>query len=140
MSWFGRKNDNQASELQDYKGQVAAIGRSKAVIEFALDGKILTANESFLKTMGYALEEIRGQHHGIFVDPAYRRSPDYRMFWEKLGRGENEAGEFKEIGKGGKEIWLQASYYCHPRCRGQVVQGREIRDRHHGAETAQRQF
>ena len=112
MSWFGRKNDNQASELQDYKGQVAAIGRSKAVIEFALDGKILTANESFLKTMGYALEEIRGQHHGIFVDPAYRRSPDYRMFWEKLGRGENEAGEFKEIGKGGKEIWLQASYYA----------------------------
>jgi methyl-accepting chemotaxis protein len=110
MSWLGRKGFNRVSELQDYRGQVAAIGRSQAVIEFTLDGRILTANENFLNTVGYSLEEVRGQHHGMFVEPTYRQSPEYRHFWEKLGRGEYEAGQFKRIGKGGKEIWLQASY------------------------------
>jgi methyl-accepting chemotaxis protein len=110
MSWFGKAGGGDMSALQDYKGQVAAVGRSQAVIEFTLDGKVLTANENFLKTMGYSLDEIRGQHHGIFVDPAYRQSPEYRAFWEKLGRGEFEAGQYKRIGKGGKEIWLQVSY------------------------------
>jgi PAS domain-containing protein len=80
MSWFGKAGGGDMSALQDYKGQVAAIGRSQAVIEFTLDGKVLTANENFLKTMGYSLDEIRGQHHGIFVDPAYRQSPEYRAF------------------------------------------------------------
>jgi methyl-accepting chemotaxis protein len=111
MSWFSpRQSADQVSELQDFKGQVAAIGRSQAVIEFALDGRILTANENFLNAVGYSLDEVRGQHHGMFVEPAYRQSQDYRLFWEKLGRGEFEAGEFKRITKGGKEIWLQASY------------------------------
>jgi methyl-accepting chemotaxis protein len=111
MSWYGsNKNADQASELQDFKGQVAAIGRSQAVIEFTLDGKILTANENFLNTVGYSREEVRGQHHGMFVDPVYRQSAEYRLFWEKLGRGEFEAGQFKRIAKGGREIWLQASY------------------------------
>ena len=66
--------------LQEMKGQLAAISKSQAVIEFSLDGKILTANENFLKTLGYTLEEIQGQHHSLFVDPTYRQSNEYRMF------------------------------------------------------------
>jgi len=96
--------------LQDMKGQLAAIRKAQAVIEFTLDGKVLDANENFLKVLGYSLDEIRGQHHGMFVDPTFRQSVDYRLFWEKLGRGEYEAGQYKRIGKGGKEVWIQASY------------------------------
>src|SRR3984885_958518 len=91
-------------------GMMNAINRVQAVIEFGLDGKILHANQNFLKTLGYSLEEIKDNHHSMFVDAAYRQSPDYRMFWEKLGRGEYDAGQYKRIGKGGKEIWIQASY------------------------------
>ena len=80
------------------------------MIEFTSDGKILNANENFLATMGYSLEEIRGQHHAMFVEPAYRNSPEYKMFWDKLGRGEFDAGQYKRIGKGGNVVWLQASY------------------------------
>jgi methyl-accepting chemotaxis protein len=105
MSWLGKGPD-----LQDLRGQVAAIGKSQAVIEFTLDGKILTANDNFLNALGYSLAEVQGKHHSMFVDPAYRQTPEYRMFWEKLGRGEFDAGQYKRIGKGGKEIWIQASY------------------------------
>jgi methyl-accepting chemotaxis protein len=94
----------------DFSGQIAAVNKAQAVIEFTLDGKILNANENFLNTVGYAVSEIVGQHHSMFVDPMYRSSPEYRMFWEKLGRGEFDAGQYKRIGKGGKEIWLEASY------------------------------
>lgn len=94
----------------DLMGQMAAINRSQAVIEFKLDGTILNANENFLMTMGYALEEIRLQHHRIFVDPVQRESAEYSAFWAKLGRGEYDAGQYKRIGKGGREIWIQASY------------------------------
>jgi len=94
----------------DHEGQIAAIGRAQAVIEFSLDGKILTVNENFLNALGYALDEIKGQHHSIFVDQAYRQSPEYRMFWEKLGRGEFHAGQYQRFGKGGREVWIQASY------------------------------
>src|SRR4030081_2757156 len=105
MSWLWKGPD-----LQDLRGQVAAIGKSQAVIEFGLDGKILTANDNFLNALGYSLAEIQGKHHSMFVDPAYRQSPEYRNFWERLGRGEYDAGQYKRIGKGGKEIWIQASY------------------------------
>ncbi|MFX8393354.1 PAS domain-containing protein, partial [Acinetobacter baumannii] len=71
---------------------------------------ILTANDNFLNTLGYRLEEIKGQHHSLFVDAAYRATSDYRWFWDKLGRGEYDAGQYKRIGKSGKEIWIQASY------------------------------
>ena len=91
-------------------GMLDAINKAQAVIEFSVDGKIQHANENFLKAMGYSLEEIKGQHHSIFVDAAYRQSPDYRLFWEKLGRGEYDAGQYKRIAKGGREIWIQASY------------------------------
>lgn len=97
----------QRANLQ---GQVAALGRSQAVIEFALDGTILSANENFLQIVGYTLAEVRGQHHNMFVDPATRESAQYREFWSKLGRGEYDAGEYKRLGKSGREVWLQATY------------------------------
>ncbi|MCW5681751.1 MAG: PAS domain S-box protein [Xanthobacteraceae bacterium] len=100
--------DVTASRLNE--GMLAAINRSQAVIEFSTDGRIQHANENFLKAVGYSLDEIRGKHHSIFVEPAYRESADYRAFWEKLGRGEYDAGQYKRFGKGAKEIWIQASY------------------------------
>jgi methyl-accepting chemotaxis protein len=94
----------------NYEGQLAAISKAQGIIEFDMTGKVLFANENFLHLLGYTLDEIRGQHHGMFVEPAYRQSPDYRLFWEKLGRGEYDAGQYKRIGRAGKEAWIQASY------------------------------
>jgi len=91
-------------------GKISAIGRAQAVIEFQLDGTIITANENFLATVGYRLEEIQGKHHQIFVAPAEHDSAAYREFWAKLSRGELQSGEYKRIGKGGKEVWILASY------------------------------
>ena len=91
-------------------GKISAIGRAQAVIEFNLDGTIITANENFLTTVGYRLEEIQGKHHSMFVAPSERDSAAYREFWAKLGRGEFEAAEYKRFGKGGKEVWILASY------------------------------
>ncbi len=96
----------------DMRGQIAAIGRSQAVIEFSLDGRILNANENFLNNFGYRLEEIKGQHHSMFVEAAFGQSAEYRTFWDRLGHGEYDAGQYKRIGKGGKEVWIQAS--CNP--------------------------
>ncbi len=96
--------------LVDLQGQVAAISKSQAVIEFNLDGTIIHANDNFLKTLGYTLDEIKGKHHSMFADPAYAASGEYRAFWEKLNRGEFDAGQYKRIGKGGKEVWIEASY------------------------------
>ncbi len=100
----------QRFKASETEGQLAAINKAQAVIEFTLDGKIVNANDNFLATVGYSLDEIRGQHHGMFVDPIYRSSPEYRAFWDKLGRGEYDAGQYQRYGKGGKEIWLEASY------------------------------
>lgn len=94
----------------DLEGQIKAIHRAQAVIEFDLTGKILTANDNFLKTLGYRLEEVTGQHHRIFVSPQDRDSAAYREFWATLGRGEFQAAQYKRIAKGGKEIWIQATY------------------------------
>ena len=94
----------------DQQGQIEAIGKSQAVIAFALDGTILDANGNFLDVVGYALEEVRGQHHRMFVHPAERESAAYRAFWEALGRGVFQAGEFSRVGKNGQRIWLQATY------------------------------
>src|SRR5246127_4342896 len=90
--------------------QAAAIGRSQAVIEFKLDGTIVTANENFLNAMGYTLDEIQGKHHSIFMPPAERDGAAYREFWAALNRGQFQAAEYKRIGKGGKEVYIQASY------------------------------
>ncbi|BBO35211.1 methyl-accepting chemotaxis protein [Lacipirellula parvula] len=94
----------------DFQGQLAAISKAQAVIEFQLDGTIITANENFLNCLGYSLDEVKGKHHRMFAEPAYAQSPEYRLFWEKLNRGEFDAGEYKRIGQGGKEVWIQASY------------------------------
>ena len=94
----------------DYSGQIGAIGKSQAVIEFNMDGTIIQANDNFLNTVGYTAQELTGQHHSMFVEPAYKISDEYRQFWEKLNRGEYESSEYKRLGKGGKEIWIQASY------------------------------
>jgi methyl-accepting chemotaxis protein len=91
-------------------GKMAAIGRAQAVIEFNLDGTVITANDNFLGALGYSLAEIQGKHHSMFVVPAERDSSAYREFWASLNRGEFQSGEYKRIGKGGKEVWIQASY------------------------------
>lgn len=89
---------------------INAIQRVQAVIEFDLGGRILTANDNFLKVIGYRLEEIQGQHHSMFAPPGVKESAEYQAFWQKLNRGEFDSGEYKRIGKSGKEIWIQASY------------------------------
>jgi methyl-accepting chemotaxis protein len=94
----------------DFQGQIAAISKAQAVIEFTLDGIILNANDNFCRALGYSLKEIQGQHHGMFVDPTYRASHEYRVFWDKLARGEYDAGQYKRFSKSGKEVWIQASY------------------------------
>ncbi|HYS87372.1 MAG TPA: PAS domain-containing methyl-accepting chemotaxis protein [Bradyrhizobium sp.] len=103
---FSRSN----SVAQAALAQVDAISKSQALIEFNLDGTIVTANENFLKTLGYSLSEIQGKHHSMFVEPAIRDSAAYRQFWANLNRGQYQAAAFKRIGKGGKEVWIQASY------------------------------
>lgn len=94
----------------NHAGQIAAIGKIQGVVEFDLTGKVIAVNTNFADAVGYSEKEIVGNHHSMFVEPAYRNSHDYKMFWEKLARGEADEGQYKRIGKGGKEIWLQASY------------------------------
>jgi len=104
--------DVSAEKLRtaEYEGKIRAIDRAQAVIEFELDGTVITANENFLRILGYSLDEIVGKHHRIFCDPGYAETPEYAQFWQKLGRGEYDADEFKRINKNGAEVWLQASY------------------------------
>jgi len=99
-----------ATNITGEKMKQDAISKSQAVIEFNLDGFILNANENFLKTVGYSLEEIKGKHHRMFCEDLYTSTPAYKEFWNKLGRGEAETGRFKRLGRGGKVIWLQATY------------------------------
>jgi methyl-accepting chemotaxis protein len=107
---FATEISKQKAEYADLLGKVEAISRSQAVIEFNLDGTIITANENFLNVMGYRLEEVKGRHHSMFVEPAYKESAEYRQFWERLNRGEYQAAQFKRVGKGGKVVWIEASY------------------------------
>ncbi len=97
-------------EIADMKAQMEAISKVQAIIEFNMDGTIITANDNFLSTLGYSLDEIQGQHHSMFVEPALKNSHEYKAFWERLNRGEFESKEYKRLGKGGKEVWIQASY------------------------------
>lgn len=105
-------SDITAQKLQnaDFSGQIDAISKSQAVIEFNMDGTIISANENFLNAMGYKLEEIVGQHHSMFAETSYAQSAEYRAFWQALGRGEFDSGEYKRVAKGGREIWIQATY------------------------------
>ena len=100
----------QKLRAADAEGQIAAIGKSQAVIEFALDGTILTANANFLRALGYELSEVKDRHHSMFVAAEDRESPEYRKLWETLRCGEFTAHQFRRIAKGGREIWIWASY------------------------------
>jgi methyl-accepting chemotaxis protein len=104
--------DITAQKLQatDAAGQIAAINKSQAVIEFKMDGTIITANDNFLRALGYTLPEVQGRHHSLFVERSERDSAAYRQFWEALNRGQYHAGEYKRVGKNGREVWIQASY------------------------------
>ncbi len=100
----------QAINQDQDDAYMAAINRSQAVIEFNLDGTVIKANENFLKAMGYSLQEIQGKHHRTFCDESYTNSIEYGQFWQRLNRGEFESGEYKRLGKNGKEVWILASY------------------------------
>src|SRR5579871_5866219 len=104
---FGR---TKTADSLSAEAIAAAISRSQTVIEFRLDGTIVAANENFLHAMGYTLAEIKGKHHSMFVAPGERDSAAYREFWARLNRGEFQAGEFKRIGRGGKDVWILATY------------------------------
>jgi methyl-accepting chemotaxis protein len=95
---------------RDGAAKLAALDRSQAVIEFEPDGTIVTANDNFLATLGYRLEDIRGRHHAMFVAPEERESAEYRSFWASLAAGEYKVAEFRRIGRDGREVWIQASY------------------------------
>jgi methyl-accepting chemotaxis protein len=94
----------------DSRGKISAIGKSQTVAEFSMDGTILDANENFLRVTGYSLAEIKGQRHALFVDSATGQGGDYRSLWDKMARGEFDGGQYKRVAKGGREIWIQASY------------------------------
>jgi methyl-accepting chemotaxis protein len=112
MAFFKRAGGETAASIQliELEGMVAAIHRAQAVIEFQLDGTIITANENFLRTLGYDLSEIQGRPHRMFVEPAYAASPAYADFWRRLNAGEFLSDKFLRIGKGGRKIWIQAVY------------------------------
>jgi methyl-accepting chemotaxis protein len=107
---FATDVTEQKLQNAEYEGQIEAILKSQGVIEFEMDGTIITSNDNFLDVMGYTLDEVQGKHHSIFADDQDRQSPEYKEFWATLNRGEYVAAEFRRLGKGGKEVWLQASY------------------------------
>lgn len=100
----------QQRRSADVEGQVAAISKVQAIIEFTLDGTILRANDLFLSAMGYREEEIVGRHHSMFVRPEDSQSSAYREFWRRLGAGSHETGQYLRVGKNGSEMWIEASY------------------------------
>ena len=107
---FASDVSEQKLKTANFSGQIEAIGKSQAVIEFDMTGKILTANENFLGALGYSLAEIQGKHHSMFVAPGEKESAAYREFWASLNRGEFQSGEYQRVGKDGRDIWIQASY------------------------------
>jgi PAS domain S-box-containing protein len=108
----------QMTRNADFEGQLAAIDRGQAVIEFDMDGTVRKANDNFARVMGYTPGEVAGKHHSMFVEPAFAASAEYRAAWAKLNRGESEVGTFKRIAKGGREVWIHASYNAIPDANG----------------------
>jgi len=98
------------SQTNDYTAIMNAMSKSQAIIDFNLDGTIISANDNFLKTLGYTLEEIKGKHHSMFCETSYTSSNKYRDFWSKLNAGNYDAGAYKRIKRDGSEVWIQASY------------------------------
>ncbi|RVT81472.1 PAS domain S-box protein [Agrobacterium sp. CNPSo 2736] len=119
-------------------GKLAALSRAQAMIEFTPDGKILSANENFLATLGYTAEDIIGKHHSMFCEPAYAQSEDYRDFWKELGKGHFSTGQFMRLGKDGKRVFIQASYNPIIDDRGRVFKvvkfAFDVTDRMHAVE------
>ena len=105
----------------DSKKILEALSKSLGIIEFDPQGMILTANENFCRAVGYDLAEIKGQHHRMFVPADYARSSEYKQFWDKLGRGEFDAKEYRRLGKGGRDVWIQASYNPVKSAKGRVL-------------------
>jgi methyl-accepting chemotaxis protein len=106
MAWL-RKLRGAGS---DSEARLMSLDRSLATIEFAMDGTVLDANANFLALMGYEIAEVRGRHHRMFVDPVFAESDAYRIFWQDLKRGQFQSAEYKRIGRGGREVWIQATY------------------------------
>lgn len=105
-----KSKESDAQHVRELEAQIAAMDRSQAVIEFKLDGTILRANANFLNAMGYTAAEVEGRHHSLFVPPDEAQSGAYRDFWRILNTGEFVARKFLRLGKGGREVWIQASY------------------------------
>ncbi len=108
LEWLN--NTDAKNTIAAYEGELNAISKAMGVISFNMDGTIIEINDNFLSVVGYTREEVVGKHHRMFADPTLANSPEYAEFWAKLNRGEFDSGEYKRIGKGGREIWLQASY------------------------------
>lgn len=104
----------------DYQGQIEGINASQAVIQYTPDGTILDANPIFQRALGYSLQELKGEHHRIFVRPELRYVPSYIQFWEALARGEPQSGEYRHIGKNNSHLWIQATYVPIRNSHGQV--------------------
>ena len=139
--------DITAAELKanEQSASIEAIQRAQAVIEFGLDGKILNANENFLRTMGYTLGEVVGRHHSMFTPQEFASSPDYRAFWERVSRDKHVGGKFLRHARGGKEIWLEASYNLIFDLRGKpfkivnfATDITQVEDERRAAETSER--
>jgi methyl-accepting chemotaxis protein len=101
---------NTKAQSTQYENQLAAINKSTGVIEFGLDGKVIAANDIFLNALGYRRDEAIGKEHSTFVEPEFVSSGEYKKFWERLNSGESITDQFLRIGKGGKEVWLEATY------------------------------
>ena len=111
MSIFSMFSGSGVSQREkELESVMSALDLSMARIEFSMDGTILDANQNFLDVMGYSLDEVKGKHHRIFVDSEYRESEEYSDFWHILNRGKFHQAEYLRIAKGGKEVWIQASY------------------------------
>ena len=100
----------RVKDEHESQSQLKAIGRSMAVVEFNPQGRVIKANQNFLTTMGYRLEEVVGHHHGLFCQPHERESAQYREFWASLNRGEYHSHRFERVNKQGQTVYLEASY------------------------------
>ena len=122
---FGKNGERLGSMVEWIDGMaeaiVGAVDKAQAMIEFELDGTIVNANDNFLKTMGYTIDEIRGKHHRIFCEREYGQSPEYKALWDALGRGEAQQADFKRIAKNGDEVWINASYNPIRDLNGNVI-------------------
>ena len=125
---------------RDSAAKLAALDRSQAIIEFDTGGNIVTANQNFLDVLGYSLGEIQGKHHSMFVEAKERDGVEYRRFWDDLRAGKFQQAEYKPIRKGGKEIWIQATYNPLLNSAGKAFKGSQVRHRRYCREAEERRY